>query len=59
MKSSLSRTSESVNDGTQFLMSLCLITDAWIPVLRDGETVSIRPDQIAEAGLNRTEMAKA
>ena len=32
-------------------MSLNLITDSWIPVLRDGEHTVIRPDQIAEPGV--------
>ncbi len=32
-------------------MSLNLITDPWIPSLRDGERVTIRPDQIAEPGI--------
>ena len=32
-------------------MSLNLITDPWIPVLRDGEHTAIRPDQIAEPGV--------
>ena len=32
-------------------MSLNLITDSWIPSLRDGERVAIRPDQITEPGV--------
>ena len=31
-------------------MNLCLLTDPWIPATRNGETVTIRPDQIAEPG---------
>ena len=33
-------------------MTLNLITDSWIPAFREGETVAIRPDQIAEAGVS-------
>ena len=33
-------------------MNLCLLSDAWIPVLRDGETIVIRPDQVADAGVS-------
>ena len=33
------------------MMPLSLLSDPWIPVLRDGETVAIRPDQIAESGI--------
>lgn len=33
------------------LMSLNIITDPWIPSLREGERVAIRPDQIAEPGV--------
>ena len=29
-------------------MGLCLLSDPWIPALREGEVVTIRPDQIAE-----------
>lgn len=32
-------------------MSLNLITDPWITVLRDGERIAIRPDQVAEPGV--------
>ncbi|MCY3756659.1 MAG: type I-E CRISPR-associated protein Cse1/CasA [Acidobacteria bacterium] len=34
-------------------MNLCLLTDPWIPAIRNGETVTIRPDQIAERGITR------
>ena len=33
-------------------MSLNLLLDSWIPAIRDGEHVSIRPDQIAEIGVS-------
>ena len=32
-------------------MPLRLLSDPWIPVLRGGEIVTIRPDQIAETGI--------
>ena len=34
-------------------MPLNLITDSWIPAMRDGEQVTLRPDQIAEEGVVR------
>lgn len=34
-------------------MPLHLLSDSWIPVLRDRETDTIRPDQIAEPGVGR------
>ena len=40
-------------------MTLNLLADPWIPVLRDGETVNIRPDQIAEAGVVRLAWPRA
>lgn len=33
-------------------MSLNLLLDSWIPAIRDGENVTIRPDQITEAGVS-------
>ena len=32
-------------------MPLNLITDPWIPVVRDNRSITIRPDQIADAGI--------
>ena len=32
-------------------MPLNLLSDPWIPTLRDGEIVAVRPDQIAEPGI--------
>ena len=32
---------------------LCLISDPWIPVFREGQIAVIRPDQIAEPGVSR------
>lgn len=32
-------------------MPLNLITDSWIPAIRDGEPITLRPDQIAEEGV--------
>ena len=40
-------------------MSLNLITDPWIPVIRDGEQVVLRPDQIAEEGVVRLDWPRA
>ena len=34
-------------------MNLCLLTDPWIPVVRNRKIISIRPDQIAEPGMTR------
>ena len=33
-------------------MTLNLLSDPWIPVLQNGESVAIRPDQIAESGVS-------
>ena len=40
-------------------MSLNLITDPWIPAVRDGALIRIRPDQIAEAGVARPDWPRA
>ena len=40
-------------------MMLNLLADPWIPVLRDGETIAIRPDQIVEAGVVRLAWPRA
>ena len=34
-------------------MPLNLITDPWIPAIRDGVRTTLRPDQIAEEGVSR------
>ena len=40
-------------------MPLNLITDPWIPVVRDNRSVTIRPDQIADAGVTRPDWPRA
>ena len=40
-------------------MPLNLITDPWIPVVRDNRSVTIRPDQIADAGVTRPDWLRA
>ena len=40
-------------------MPLNLITDSWIPMIRDGEQVTLRPDQIAEEGVARPDWPRA
>ena len=40
-------------------MSFCLLSDSWIPVLRNGKIVTIRPDQIAEPGVIRLAWQRA
>ena len=40
-------------------MPLNLITDTWIPVVRDSVSIRIRPDQIAEAGVTRPDWPRA
>ena len=40
-------------------MPLHLLSDPWIPVLRDGESHTVRPDQIAEPGIDRLAWPRA
>lgn len=40
-------------------MSLCLLSDSWIPVIRNGESVVIRPDQIAEPNVSKLAWSRA
>ena len=40
-------------------MPLNLITDSWIPAMRGGEQVTLRPDQIAEEGVVRPDWPRA
>ena len=40
-------------------MPLNLITDPWIPAIRDYRSVTIRPDQIADAGVTRPDWPRA
>ena len=40
-------------------MPLNLITDPWIPAVRDNRSVRIRPDQIADAGVTRPDWPRA
>ena len=40
-------------------MPLNLLSDPWIPALRNRETVTIRPDQIAESGITRLAWQRA
>ena len=40
-------------------MPLHLLSDPWIPVLRDGKSLTVRPDQIAEPGIDRLAWPRA
>ena len=40
-------------------MPLNLITDPWIPVIRNNRSITIRPDQIADAGATRSDWPRA
>ena len=40
-------------------MPLNLITDSWIPAMRGGEHITLRPDQIAEEGVVRPDWPRA
>ena len=40
-------------------MPLNLITDPWIPAVRDNRSITIRPDQIADAGVTRPDWPRA
>ena len=40
-------------------MPLNLITDSWIPVVRDNVSITIRPDQIADAEVARPDWPRA
>lgn len=40
-------------------MPLNLITDSWIPAIRDRERVTLRPDQIAEEGVTRPDWPRS
>lgn len=40
-------------------MPLNLVTDSWIPAVRHGEQVTLRPDQIAEEGIDRPDWPRA
>lgn len=40
-------------------MPLNIITDPWIPAVRDNRSITIRPDQIADAGVTRPDWPRA
>ena len=40
-------------------MRLNLLTDPWIPAVKDGRSVTLRPDQIAETGVSRLARPRA
>lgn len=40
-------------------MRLNLLTDAWIPAVKDGISVTLRPDQVAEPGVSRLAWRRA